>query len=45
MTNAGPVDLIDDENSDVKEGIDEQTKDTLGFDIPGALPNHGRPVV
>ncbi|KAJ6826880.1 periodic tryptophan protein 2-like protein [Iris pallida] len=45
MTDAGPLDLIDDENSDVEEGIDGQTRDTLGFDLPGALPNRGRPVV
>jgi len=45
MTDAGPLDLIDDENSDVEEGIDQQRRDTLGYDLPGAKPNHGRPVV
>lgn len=45
MTEAGPLDLIDDENSDVEEGIDGQTRGKLGFDLPGSRPNNGRPVI
>ncbi|KAK6914986.1 WD40 repeat [Dillenia turbinata] len=45
MTEAGPLDLIDDENSDVEEGIDKQTRKKLGYDLPGAMPNRGRPVI
>ncbi|XP_072952424.1 periodic tryptophan protein 2 [Typha angustifolia] len=44
MTDAGPVDLIDDENSDIDEGIDQQTTERLGHDLPGSLPNRGRPI-
>ena len=45
MTDAGPLDLIDDDNSDVEEGVDKQTRGKLGYDLPGSMPNHGRPVV
>ncbi|XP_058074231.1 periodic tryptophan protein 2 [Magnolia sinica] len=45
MTDAGPLELIDDEISDVEEGIDRQVRESLGHDLPGAMPNHGRPVV
>ncbi|KAL6334269.1 hypothetical protein AAG906_014668 [Vitis piasezkii] len=45
MTEAGPLDLIDDDNSDVEEGIDKQTRGKLGYDLPGSMPNHGRPVI
>ena len=45
MTDAGPLDLIDDENSDIEEGIDQQTQETLGYDLPGSVPNRGRPIV
>lgn len=45
MTEAGPLDLIDDDNSDVEEGIDKQTRGKLGYDLPGSMPNHGRPII
>lgn len=45
MTDAGPLDLIADEDSDVDEGIDKQTRGKLGYDLPGSRPNNGRPVV
>ncbi|XP_010250001.1 PREDICTED: periodic tryptophan protein 2 homolog [Nelumbo nucifera] len=45
MTEAGPLDLIDDENSDVEEGIDQQTRAKLGYDLPGSMPNRGRTVI
>lgn len=44
MTEAGPLDLIDDDNSDI-EGVEKQTRGKIGFDLPGSLPNHGRPVI
>ncbi|KAI9081565.1 hypothetical protein K1719_036451 [Acacia pycnantha] len=43
MTESGPLDLIDDENSDVEEGIDVQTRGKID-DLPGSLPNRGRPI-
>lgn len=45
MTEAGPLDLIDDDNSDNEEGVDKQTRGNLGYDLPGSMPNHGRPIV
>ncbi|KAL5575626.1 hypothetical protein UlMin_017325 [Ulmus minor] len=45
MTEAGPLDLIDDDNSDVEDGVDRQTRGRLDFDLPGSMPNRGRPVV
>lgn len=45
MTEAGPLDLIDDDNSDDEEGINRQTRGTLGYDLPGSMPNKGRPVI
>ncbi|XP_042515251.1 periodic tryptophan protein 2-like [Macadamia integrifolia] len=45
MTEAGPIDLIDDDNSDVEEGIDKQTRGKMGYDLPGSMPNRGRPVI
>lgn len=45
MTDAGPLDLIDDDSSDIEEGIDKQTRGKLGYDLPGSMPNRGRPVV
>ncbi|KAJ8755908.1 hypothetical protein K2173_024453 [Erythroxylum novogranatense] len=45
MTDAGPLDLIDDEDSDIEEGIDRQTQGKLAYDLPGSLPNHGRPII
>lgn len=45
MTEAGPLDLIDDDNSDIEEGLDKQTRGNLGFDLPGSLPNRGRPII
>lgn len=44
MTEAGPIDLIDDPDSDVEEGIDTQTRGKLGQDLPGSTPNQGRPI-
>ncbi|KAL5729517.1 U3 snoRNP protein [Ranunculus cassubicifolius] len=45
MTEAGPLDLIDDDDSDVEEGINRQTRGKLGYDLPGSMPNQGRPVI
>ncbi|KAM0938311.1 putative transcription factor WD40-like family [Dioscorea sansibarensis] len=45
MTDAGPVDLINDENDGINEGVDRQTRVKLGGDLPGSLPNRGRPTV
>ncbi|WOL14635.1 periodic tryptophan protein [Canna indica] len=45
MTDAGPLDLIDDENSDTEVGIDQQTRECLGHGLPGSMPNRGRPIV
>ncbi|XP_050286400.1 periodic tryptophan protein 2 [Quercus robur] len=45
MTEAGPMDLIDDDNSDTEEGVDKQSRAKLGYDLPGSLPNRGRPVI
>ncbi|XP_057968885.1 periodic tryptophan protein 2 [Malania oleifera] len=45
MTEAGPLDLIDDDNSDTEEGVDKQIRRRLGYDLPGSLPNNGRPVI
>lgn len=45
MTDAGPLDLIDDENSDIEEGLDFQTRRKLGHDLPGSVSNKGRPGV
>ena len=45
MTEAGPLDLIDDDNSDTEEGIDKQTQGNMGFNLPGSMPNQGRPVI
>lgn len=45
MTDAGPLDLIDDENSDVEIGIDQQKRGNLGQGLPGSLLNMGRPIV
>lgn len=45
MTEAGPLDLIDDDDSDIEEGVDKQSRDKLAFDLPGSMPNRGRPVI
>ncbi|KAK9149703.1 hypothetical protein Scep_008460 [Stephania cephalantha] len=45
MTESGPLDLIDDDNSDEDEGISKQTRGKLGYDLPGSIPNRGRPVI
>ncbi|XP_051135826.1 periodic tryptophan protein 2 [Andrographis paniculata] len=45
MTEAGPLDLIDDDDSDTEEGIDKQTRNKLAYDLPGSMPNHGRPII
>ncbi|KAM7253980.1 hypothetical protein ACFE04_031662 [Oxalis oulophora] len=45
MTESGPMDLIDDDNSDAEDGVDQQTRGNLGYGLPGALPNRGRPIV
>lgn len=41
MTDAGPIDLIDDNESDLDEG---QERGKLGFDLPGTAANAGRPI-
>ncbi|CAN1126420.1 Periodic tryptophan protein 2 [Linum perenne] len=45
MTDAGPLDLIDDEDPDTEEGVDKQTRGKLGGDLPGSNPNRGRPII
>lgn len=45
MTEAGPMDLIDDDNSDEEGGIDKQSRGNLGYDLPGSRPNRGRPII
>ncbi|AEE29325.1 periodic tryptophan protein 2 [Arabidopsis thaliana] len=45
MTEAGPIDLIDDDNSDEEGGIDKQSRGNLGYDLPGSRPNRGRPII
>jgi periodic tryptophan protein 2 len=45
MTDAGPLDLIDDYNSDIEEGVERQTRGKLGLDLPGSMPNRGRPII
>lgn len=45
MTDAGPLALIDDYDSDVDEGLDRQIKGQLGYGLPGTAANNGRPVV
>lgn len=45
MTEAGPMDLIEDDNSDEEGGIDKQSRGNLGYDLPGSRPNHGRPII
>lgn len=45
MTDAGPLDLIDDDNSDTEEGVEKQTRGDLGYDLPGSMPNRGRPII
>ncbi|KAG8379867.1 hypothetical protein BUALT_Bualt07G0134000 [Buddleja alternifolia] len=45
MTEAGPLDLIDDDNSDAEDGVDKQTRKKSAYDLPGSMPNHGRPII
>eukprot|EP01018_Ginkgo_biloba_P039807 Gb_23048 [translate_table: standard] len=45
MTDGGPLGLIDDEDSDLEEGMDRQTRGQLGYGLPGTTINYGRPVV
>lgn len=45
MTEAGPIDLIDDDDSDTEEGVDKQSQKKLAYDLPGSMPNHGRPII
>ncbi|XP_075514279.1 periodic tryptophan protein 2 [Primulina tabacum] len=45
MSEAGPLDLIDDDDSDMEEGVEKQSRDKLAYDLPGSMPNRGRPVI
>jgi periodic tryptophan protein 2 len=45
MTSAGPLDLIDDDDSDEEDGTDQQSQKRLGFGLPGTGSNKARPVV
>ncbi|XP_050232821.1 periodic tryptophan protein 2 [Mercurialis annua] len=45
MTDAGPLDLVDDDDSDTEEGVNKQVRTKLGYDLPGSMPNRGRPIV
>ncbi|KAF5808114.1 putative transcription factor WD40-like family [Helianthus annuus] len=44
MTDAGPLNLIDDDNSDVDDGVDKQTRVNSSYDLPGSMQNRGRPI-
>jgi periodic tryptophan protein 2 len=41
MTDAGPLDLIDDVDSDAEEG---QNRNNIGLNLPGTAANAGRPI-
>lgn len=41
MTDAGPIDLINDDDSDADE---VQERGYLGFDLPGTVANAGKPI-
>lgn len=45
MTEAGALDLIDDYDSDIEEGVERQTRGKLGLDLPGSVSNRGRPII
>lgn len=45
MTEAGPLNLIDDDNSDREDGVDKQTRRKSSYDLPGSMPNRGRPII
>lgn len=45
MTEAGPLNLIDDDNSDTEEGVDKQTLGNSSYNLPGSMPNNGRPII
>lgn len=45
MTDAGPLELIDDDDSDIEEGVNKQTRKQFAFDLPGSMPNNGRPII
>lgn len=45
MTEAGPLNLIDDDNSDKEDGVDKQTRRKSSYDLPGSMPNRGRPII
>ncbi|CAM8882854.1 unnamed protein product [Rhodiola kirilowii] len=45
MSEAGPLDLIDDGASDEEDGLLKQTRGNLGYGLPGSLPNRGRPII
>ncbi|XP_059642229.1 periodic tryptophan protein 2 [Cornus florida] len=45
MTESGPLNLIDDDNSDAEDGVDKQTRGNLAYDLPGSMPNRGRPII
>lgn len=45
MTEAGPLELIDDDDSDTEEGVEKQSQKRLGYDLPGSMPNKGRPII
>ncbi|XP_024525039.1 periodic tryptophan protein 2 [Selaginella moellendorffii] len=45
MTAAGPIDLIDDYDSDNEAGVDGQVRGKLGQGLPGAQTNAARPII
>ncbi|KAL3631821.1 U3 snoRNP protein [Castilleja foliolosa] len=45
MTEAGPLDLIDEYDSDKEEGLNKQTQNKSSYDLPGSKPNNGRPII
>lgn len=45
MTEAGPLNLIDDDNSDTEEGVDKQSRGNPSYNLPGSKPNNGRPII
>ncbi|KAK2974365.1 hypothetical protein RJ640_021221 [Escallonia rubra] len=45
MTEAGPLDLIDADDMDTEEGVGKQIRVKPGYDLPGSMPNSGRPII
>lgn len=44
MTSAGPLDLINDYDSDEEDGVHYHSRGRTGYGLPGTTTNFGRPV-